>query len=102
MRKRSKKPVHQLKIAKERIVLLFEEADKTVDSNALLARRYAMLARKIGMRYNVRLTREQKRHICKNCRAYLKPGCTSLHRVRNGRIRITCLLCKKTTSLLYK
>lgn len=102
MRKRSHKPLHQIKTAKERIAILFEEAEKVVKKDARLAQRYVTLARKIGMRYNVRLTSLEKRHVCKKCNAYLKAGITSVHKVKNGTVRITCMLCGKTTKLPYK
>ncbi len=102
MRKRSKKPLHQIKIAKERIALLLDEAEKAVKSDALLAQRYAMLARKIGMRYNVRLTKKQKRSICKHCHAFLRAGITAQHKVKNGKVSIKCLLCGHVMKVLYK
>jgi len=102
MRRRSSKPLHQIKMARERIHILFGEADAIVKRDPKLAQRYMLLARKIGMRYNVRLTREQRRRVCRHCRAYLRPGVTSEHVVRRGTVRVRCLLCKKTMTLRYK
>ena len=63
--KRREKPEEQIKIAKERIAILFKEADKEPD----MAKRYMKLAKKIGMRYNVRLG-SLKRRFCKECHSY--------------------------------
>lgn len=93
MRRRSSKPLHQVKIARERIALLLKEADDVVKKDPALARRYARLAKKIGMRYNVRLRREQKVHVCKKCHAYLKASVTAQHIVKNGKITIVCKNC---------
>jgi ribonuclease P protein subunit RPR2 len=90
---RGAKPEWQIKIARERIAILFEEARKTVRIEPKLANRYVELARKIGMRYNVRIPHELKRHICKKCNAYLAPS-TAKYSTKAGVLRITCNACK--------
>lgn len=92
---RGTKPEWQIKIAKERIAILFDEAAKIVQSNSKLANRYVALARKIGMRYNVRLPSELKKHVCKGCDAYLAPGVTAKYSTKSGILRIACNSCKK-------
>ena len=89
------KPFWQRKIAKERIKLLFRMAASLVDKNPEISRRYIKLLRKIGLRYNVRLGKEIKRSICKNCNALLIPGKTARVRInsRNKTIIIRCLAC---------
>jgi ribonuclease P protein subunit RPR2 len=57
------------------------------------ARRYVELARRIGMRYNVRVPRVFKRTFCRSCGAYLVPAHNARVRVSAGRIAITCLAC---------
>ncbi len=94
-RVRGKKPAYQLKIAKERIQILLELADKELKKHPERSRRYVELARKIGMRYNVRLTKQQKRSFCKKCNTPLKPGLTSTQRTEKGMIVIKCLNCNK-------
>ncbi len=83
-----KKPESQKKIARERIALLFQEA---TSSDAENARRYMQLAKKIGMRYNVRLGR-LKRRFCRNCYAFFTAQ-NSKTRINNGTINIKCLSC---------
>lgn len=63
---RSNKPEWQRKIAKERIEILLGLAKKE-NKNKERSRRYVQLARKIGTRYVVRLSTEQKRSFCKRC-----------------------------------
>ena len=94
-RNRSKKPEYQLKIAKERIGILFNLAEKEFRTNPERSIRYVELARKISMRYNIRLTKGQKRRFCKNCSVLLKPGVTSEQRTQSGVIFIKCLKCNK-------
>ncbi|MBI5060772.1 MAG: ribonuclease P [Candidatus Aenigmarchaeota archaeon] len=94
-RNRGKKPEHQIRIAKERILILFDEAAKMVKEDSALANRYVALARKIGMRYNVRLPTNLKRKVCKYCKAFLQPGVTSSVRLKNGCVRVKCFNCNK-------
>ena len=96
-RQRGSKPEYQLKIAKERIELLFAEAEKTDDKR--LAKRYVELARKIGMRYNVRIPPELKRRYCKYCHNLLFD---SRRRLKQGIMAITCKYCGKTLRYPYK
>ena len=87
------KPEYQLRIARERIQILFKEADEIASKDISLANRYVELARKIGMRFNIRLPRELKRKFCRKCYCYLKPGVTSKHRTKKGFVEIICKNC---------
>ncbi|MEM5836342.1 MAG: ribonuclease P protein component 4 [Candidatus Aenigmatarchaeota archaeon] len=95
MRPRAKKPEWQLKIARERIQILFNLAEKELREHPERSRRYIELARKIGLRYNIRLPREMKRKFCKNCNTLLKPGLTCSIRIQNKMIIIKCWNCNK-------
>jgi ribonuclease P protein subunit RPR2 len=101
-RARGKKPEYQLKIAKERINILLGLADKEFPKHPKRSKRYIELARKIGMRYNVRLTKQQKRKFCKNCNTLLKSGITSEQRTQKGAILIKCLKCNKIYRYPFK
>ncbi|RLJ01561.1 MAG: ribonuclease P [Candidatus Aenigmatarchaeota archaeon] len=68
------RPFWQRRIAKERIILLLREAEKIFSRNRKLAKRYIELARRIGMKYRVRMPRKYKRMICRNCHTLLRPG----------------------------
>lgn len=92
------------KIARERIQILFEEAEKAAKQGKFkFANRYVELARKIGMRYNVRIPRELKRKFCKYCHAYLYPGKTCKVRINSEKkvVKIKCFSCNKTIHYPY-
>ena len=96
------KPEYQLKIARERIQILFGEAEKSAKEEPQLAKRYIQLARKIGMRYNVRIPRDLKRKFCKHCHAFLRFGVNARLKLKNGVVTIKCFSCNKTTHYPYK
>lgn len=101
MRIRQKKPEWQQDIAKERIQILFREAEKEFKEHPERSRRYVELARKIGLRYNVRLPKELKRKFCKNCNSLLIPSVTSTVRLDKA-IIIKCLECNRIYRYPYK
>ena len=81
-------------IASERIGILSglaAEAAKAGDER--LSKRYAGLARSIGMRYNIRLPPELKSRLCAGCGAYLVPGQNLRVRLRAKKTVRTCLKC---------
>lgn len=82
-------------IARERIIILFERAEKIFSKNKSLADRYIILARKIAMKSNIRLTKVQKKKFCKHCYSYLIPGLNSRIRINNNKIITYCNECKK-------
>jgi len=89
------KPIHQVKMAKERMGLLFEQAENAVKKNPNLASRYVEMARRLGMRYNVRIPPQFRKRICKQCKSYLSPGITSAQKTEKGWVIITCKVCGK-------
>ncbi|HKZ45302.1 MAG TPA: ribonuclease P protein component 4 [archaeon] len=101
---RGKKPVKYLKIAKERIEILLDLAEKEFSKHPERSRRCIELARKIGLRYNIRLAKEQKRGFCKNCNSLLVPGKTSQVRINSNRkiLTVKCLVCNKISRYPYK
>lgn len=72
--RRGNKPDFLLQIVKERIGILFKLAEKEVKIHPKRARRYVSLARKLGMKYNVRFPPELKRKFCKQCGILWIPG----------------------------
>jgi len=64
--------------------------------------RYVQLARKIGMRYRVRIPRHLKMRFCKNCHAFLIPGRNARVRLKGENLTTTCLRCGKQTRRPYK
>lgn len=96
-RRRGSKPLYQIKIAKERIALLFDEARKR-SGDEELAKRYVRLARRIGMRYNVRIA-AYKRLFCRKCNRFFADD---RRRLKKGRLRIACKSCGHVTTYPYK
>ena len=96
--RRRSKPTDQIKVAKERIELLISRAEKVHGDRPELARRYFQLAKKIGMRYNVKIPRYMKRKFCKNCFTYISEG----WRFKNGKATIKCKSCGKIMRYPYK
>lgn len=95
--RKPKKVDWQQKIAKERIDILFNLAEKEFKKHPERTKRYVQLARKIGLRYNVRLSKTLKKRFCKNCNSLLKPGLSSKVRLdkKTKTIAIRCLSCNK-------
>jgi len=98
MRQVSKKPVWQQNIARERIEILLKQAEENFKKYPDRSRRYVELARKIGLRYNIRFTKELKRRFCKNCNNLLIPGISCSIRLEKGFLIIKCSKC----DILYK
>lgn len=96
MAKRGEKPEEQVKIAKERIRILFSEAEKEPE----MAKRYMRMAKKIGMRFNVRLG-SLKRKFCKKCYSYFTPE-NSQKRLKKGVLVVKCLECGNIQRYPYK
>tara|TARA_Y100000034_G_scaffold99572_1_gene122440 strand:- start:2090 stop:2407 length:318 start_codon:yes stop_codon:yes gene_type:complete len=92
----------QKQIAKERIKVLFEQAEKAFSKNKSLANRYVTLARKVAMKVRLRMPLELKRKYCKHCYKFLRPGTNARIRTRNGKVVISCFECKKFTRIPVK
>lgn len=98
-RARRKSKEEQKEIAMERIEILFNLADDfALSGNVKKADVYVELARKIAMRYNLRIPREYKRKFCKYCYKYLLPSVTSTVRInpKEHRVEVKCLKCGRS------
>lgn len=83
-----------VRIARERVSDLFALAEReSRGSHPALADRYVALARRIGMRYNVRLMREYRDLYCRGCSTFWVEGRTVRTRLREGHRVRTCLKC---------
>ncbi|MGD0423020.1 MAG: ribonuclease P protein component 4 [Candidatus Bathyarchaeia archaeon] len=83
-------------IARERIEILLQLARQTFSEDPSLSKRYVELARLIGMKSGVRLPRNSKAFICKQCGTLLVPGRNCRVRIRSDTgttVLITCLGC---------
>ena len=101
MTKKRRDKRKEKEIAKERIDKLFEQAQERWKEDLTLANRYITLARKIAMKYKVRIPPLLKRRFCKHCYAYFVPGETCRVRTREGQVVYSCFSCKKFTKIPY-
>jgi ribonuclease P protein subunit RPR2 len=82
------------KIAKERIEKLFKEAERRAKEGRLeLSNRYVEIARKIAMKYLVRIPKDAKMRYCRKCGSYLVPGKNCRVRLQKHKVVVTCLNC---------
>jgi len=82
-------------VARERIDILLRQAEEILAKDVELSKRYVGLARKISKRTKVRIPREKKHYLCRNCGQPLVLGKNARIRLRpnNSRIIISCLGC---------
>lgn len=93
MRARAAKPKKQLDIAAERIAILFEEAEKEFAAHPERADAHARAAKRIALKYNVRLPRALKEKLCKKCGKFLKKGANAKVRLSGGCLTVICASC---------
>ena len=91
---------HQ-KIASERISILFNEAKKAFREEPELSNRYVRLARKIAMKYKVKMPPHLKRRFCKKCLHYLVPGINLRVRTKKGHLVYFCQNCRHVMRIGY-
>ena len=88
-----KKPEAWTKLARERMQILLSLAEAEAATHPERSKRYVELAKKIGMRYNVRL--KDTKRFCRKCSSPLVPGVSCRIRSRKDRQAMvtTCLKC---------
>lgn len=92
------------KIGLERIEILFKNAERRFKLNPVLANRYIYLARKIAMKYRIRIPKHLKRKFCKKCYKYLLPGVNCRIRTKKEQqvVIIKCLECNAIMRYPYR
>jgi len=76
--------------------LLTESAVNLSHTDPRMAKEQAALARKVKLRYNVRLGPSLRRFTCRGCKGLLVPGVNARVRLGHGKstiIRVTCADC---------
>lgn len=94
LKKYYKKSAKVQKIAKKRIEFLFDEAKDSFKKNIKLSDKYVKIARRIAMKYKIKLPSNLKKKFCKNCYRYLVPGANCRVRIHKHRIIYYCFSCK--------
>jgi ribonuclease P protein subunit RPR2 len=96
-----KKPSQFTRIAEARIIKLFLEAEKQFRKNPERSNRYVALARKIAMKYKVRLPSELQKRFCKHCYCFLVPGKNCRVRLGKRLLSYYCQNCQKYMRFPY-
>ena len=83
----------------ERMQILVHKAISNARKNPELAQRQASLAKRLSMKYRVRMPYELRMSFCKKCKKFIAPAINA--RIPLGRsdvksIRITCNFCNHT------
>lgn len=99
--RRGRRPKWMLKIAEERINILFERADEEFVQHPERSNRYVQMARNIAKKYNIKMPALWKRRFCKECQSFLKPGENCRVRLSNSCVTIRCLECGNTIIIPY-
>ncbi|MBP2132856.1 ribonuclease P protein subunit RPR2 [Methanomicrobium sp. W14] len=80
-------------LARERIVCLFESAFEFYEDNPLLSKKCILHARKISMRYRVKIPKPYNRRYCRKCFSCFIPGVNMTTRINRGKVVVTCKSC---------
>jgi len=92
MAKRNDKSKHKA-LAKERIIRLFEIADSFLKKYPSFSTNCIKHAKKISMRYRIRIPKPYNRRYCRKCCSYLIPGYNMKTRVHRRKVIVTCEVC---------
>jgi ribonuclease P protein subunit RPR2 len=90
-----------IKIAEERVNILFNRAEEELPLNRERSNRHVQMARDIAQKYNLKIEPTWNRRYCKNCHKFLQPGVNSQVRLKNSRVEIKCLECGEIRRIPY-
>jgi len=108
MRKKSKNHRAVIKkIARARMIYLFQKAQEIFPQNRELSNRYIYLARRYAQRAKIEIPLKWKKRICNNCKKFLYPGIncrtrTHSHKGKGSHVSLTCFECNNTTRYFIK
>jgi len=85
-------------IALKRMEILFNNAILNTKNNPGLAQKQAEIAKKISMKFKIKMPFEISSSFCKKCKKFIPPGIASKIRLgsKPKSIRITCSYCNHT------
>ncbi|MGD6851283.1 MAG: ribonuclease P protein component 4 [Candidatus Bathyarchaeia archaeon] len=92
-------------IARQRIEILFGNAQKVARADPKLAAQYVGSARRIAMAAKIRLPLEFRRRTCKECNTLFVHGVNCRVRIKQKRephVVVTCLNCGNQTRYMLK
>jgi len=99
---RSRKDRAQQKLGMERIERLFGQAREDFAEHPERSHRNVQLARKIAMRYGLRIPVRLKRKFCSKCYKYLYPNINCTVRKRRGLLTVRCMGCGNVARISEK
>jgi ribonuclease P protein subunit RPR2 len=91
--------------AADLVRLLTESSVELSHSDLKLAKEQAALARRVRLRFNVRLDPSLKRFTCRGCKSLLVPGVNARVRLGHGKtaiLRITCADCGRVNRKILR
>lgn len=100
--KYAKKAEKKLQIAEEEVEKLVQQAKEMFNEDPELSKKYITMARRIAMKFRLKLPSKIKKQFCKHCSSYLMPGKSCRIRLKNGKLVYCCLSCKKYMRFPYK
>ncbi len=84
------------KIATERIERLFEAAGDVYETDESLSNRYIIIAKKIAMKYRIKIPDQYRMGYCRKCLSFFSPGKNTRTRINHGKVSVTCMNCGYT------
>lgn len=99
--RRGRRQKWMIKIAEERIDILFQTAEKELPENPERSHRYVQMARNIAQKYNLKIKGNWSRRFCKNCNHFIRPGLNAQIRLSDSRVMIKCLECGEIRQIPY-
>jgi len=93
------------KDAAELVRRLTESSVSLAPKDLGMAKEQAALARRVRLRYNVRLDPSLKRYTCRGCKSLIVPGINARVRLGHGKsavIRITCSECGRVNRKILR
>ena len=90
-------------IAIKRMEILFNNALSNAKNNPGLAQKQAEIAKKISLKFKIKMPFEVSSSFCKNCKKFIAPGIASKIRLgsKPKSIRITCTYCNHTYRKIF-
>ncbi|MDD1774453.1 MAG: ribonuclease P [Methanobacterium sp.] len=99
--RRGRRQKWMIKIAEERVNILFNRAQEELSHNPERSHRHVQMARNIAQKYNLKINSHWNRRHCKSCHKFLQPGVNSQVRLKNSRVEIKCLECGEIRRIPY-
>lgn len=99
--RRGRRPKWMIKIADERLEILFKMAEDEFSLHPQRSHRYVEMARSIAQKYNLKMPSYWRGRYCKGCKRFLKHGLNSKVRLNHSAVTIECLECGEVSTMPY-